>query len=304
MADNTAISWADATQNFWIGCTKVGPGCDHCYAERDFDLRKGVAKWGNGNPRHRTGEANWRKPIIWNKNPEKLIGQQWPARKPRVFAQSLSDMFDNEIDPAWRDQAFAIIRATTNLQWLIVTKRIGNARKMLPHDFSPVTFPNVVLISTVVNQEEADRDVAKLLAIPAAARGLSIEPMLGPIDLTNLSPFDERTHGWSAIWKGNSLRPCLDWVICGGESGPRARPAHPDWFRDLRDQCVAAGVPFFFKQWGEFHPDGQLWADGTAGLSLEEGEQPVLTRVGKKRAGRKLDGVEHNGFPPVFAEAR
>src|ERR1700676_906243 len=124
MAEKTGISWADCTQNFWIGCTRVSPACDFCYAARDNERRGWVPGWGSGVPRHRT--KTWGEPLKWNRKAA-LTGY-----RPRVFCSSLSDFFDNEVDPQWRVEAWAVIRATTNLRWMILTKRIGNARKMLP----------------------------------------------------------------------------------------------------------------------------------------------------------------------------
>ncbi|BEV44737.1 phage Gp37/Gp68 family protein [Afipia carboxidovorans] len=289
MAENSAISWCDHTQNFWIGCTKVGPGCDHCYAERDNARRKWVEGWGPGAPRRRT--KTWGDPLRWDRAAA-LMG-----RRPRIFCSSLADFFDNEVDPAWRTEAWGVIRCTPHLRWMILTKRIGNAAKMLPLDW-PLS--NVGLLATVVNQAEADRDIPKLLATPAMWRGLSIEPMLGPVDISH----------WLTGHEGIGL----DWVICGGESGPHARPMHPSWPRSLRDQCAAAGVAFHFKQWGEWAPHkispgnrGQicLWPNGREGAGIgganeNGGGGAEMDRVGKKRAGDLLDGREHKEFPAAL----
>lgn len=311
MGDTTKISWADMTFNPWIGCEGISPGCDHCYAEayakrvgRDFAKRT------------RTSEAYWRQPLKWN--------AAAPATgKFRVFCASLADVFDNQVEPAWRADLFKLIRATPNLRWEILTKRIGNAAKMLPDDWGD-GYPNVLLGATVVNQEEFDRDIDKLLAIRAAARFLSLEPLLGPIDgsreylaVDGVYPFPdlERKHRTTVL-------ELLDWVIAGGESGHGARPAHPQWFRDIRDQCAAAGVPFHFKQWGEWHPsaqhdppserlaeheqyavrltDGALCTQPSKVLDLimlQRDEWAGMCRIGKKAAGHLLDGVEHLAFP-------
>jgi len=174
--------------------------------------------------------------------------------------------------------------------------------------------PNVWLGTPVVNQEEADRDIPKLLETPARVRFLSIEPMLGPINLGNAIDKDP-SHGrfGCVVPDGAQVARCimplsLDWIIAGGESGPGARPAHPDWLRSLRDQCTAEGVPFLFKQWGEWLPtEVEHRADGTTGIYAEDGSErsfegrhavaESMARVGKKAAGRLLDGVEHNWFP-------
>lgn len=335
MSDRTEISWTDSTFNPWMGCTKVGPGCDHCYAERDMDHRYGKVKWGSGNPRLRTSSANWKKPVQWNKQsfchcidcgwrgevretghagncPICGDGMTKLARR-RVFCASLADVFDNEVDPQWRRDLFDLIHATPNLDWLLLTKRIGWVNR-LAYDVASTRgwmltasdetrWPdNVWLGLTVVNQEEADRDIPKLLAIPARVRFLSCEPLLGPIDLRGPMPIVVPEPG-------------LHWVITGGESGPNARPGHPDWYRSLRDQCVAAGVPFHFKQWGEWEPREQ-WSGHQGGGRFEpmvaimpDGSpcpydvtpQDVgahrMARVGKKAAGRLLDGRTWDGFP-------
>jgi len=324
VSENTKIEWADSTFNPWIGCTKVSPACDHCYAEALIDTRLHKAKWGPGQARVRTSVANWRKPLQWDAKrfmecwacgwrgecEAELIGcgkcgsidQMNDARR-RVFCASLADVFDNEVPIAWRIELFDLIRSTPDLDWLLLTKRIGNAEKMLDEAggwagvFSGgglrSTLPNVWLGATVANQEEAARDIPKLLATPAAVRFLSIEPMLGRIDLCEtLGMWWNQTMGcFEAL--GSRWNPRgLHWVIAGGESGPHARPSRPDWFRSLRDQCAAAGVPFLFKQWGEHAPN---WFNDDAGNKIPDSEW--IDRIGKKAAGRLLDGIEHNGFP-------
>lgn len=174
MAENSKIEWTDHTFNPWWGCTKVGPGCDHCYAEA-LDNRTGGTHWGASAPRRRT--KDWSGPRRWNKhagNYEALHG-----RRQRVFCASMADVFDNEVPDQWRADLWQLIRECPRLEWQIVTKRIGNAAKMLPADWP---FPHVGLLATVVNQAEADRDIPKLLATPAAWRGISAEPLLGPVD--------------------------------------------------------------------------------------------------------------------------
>lgn len=278
MSEKTAIEWTDATWSPWEGCTKVGPGCDHCYAEgMNRWLRKGE-NWGPGAPRREYSAAHWDKPLKWNEKAAKA-GVRY-----RVFP-SVCDPFDNAVDPAWRARFFALISSTPNLDWLLLTKRIGNAAQMVAEAISPAgitsPWPNVWLGATVVNQEEADRDIPKLLAVPARVRFLSVEPMLGPVDLT-------RTRGGFTN---------LHWVIAGGESGPGARPASPDWFRSLRDQCAAAAVPFLFKQWGEWLP--MLWQVQGVPVSrkITSPDGWVMGWAGKKAAGRLLDGRTHDGFP-------
>lgn len=322
MADSTEIAWCDSTFNPWIGCTKVGPGCDHCYAEADFDLRKHRAKWGPGNPRSRTSAHNWRQPLRWNSKrfmecgacgwrgecEAELIGcgncgsiSHMDDARRRVFCASLADVFDNEVPEQWRGDLFALIDQTPDLDWLILTKRIGNAERMMveatrelrARDPGRAILDNVWLGATVVNQAEADRDIPKLLAIPAAVRWLSMEPLLGAVDLLRARSKMMQAAGPAAMeasresgWIG------VDWVVVGGESGPKARPMSPDWVRGLRDQCAAAGVPFLFKQWGEWAPN---WLNDDAGQKIAGSEW--MDRMGKKSAGRLLDGKPHHEFP-------
>lgn len=226
MAEKTGISWTDSTFNPWIGCTKVGPGCDNCYAEALMDKRWHKVTWGSGQARQRTSAANWKQPLLWEREHEAFALMH--SRRRRVFCASLADVFDNEAPPQWRGELWALVKATPHLDWLILTKRIGNAAGMAPAEGLP---PNVWLGATMVNQPEWDRDARKLLAVDASVRYVSVEPMLGPItgglDL----------HG-------------LDWVIVGGESGHGARPIRREWVDSLWRECEAAGVAFFFKQWG------------------------------------------------------
>ena len=326
----------------------------------------------------------WRKPLRWDSVPFwQCIGCSWRgvggdmptlddgfgawvacpschagafahARR-RVFCTSLADVFDNVVDPTWRADLFRLIAETLSLDWLVLTKRIGNAEKMIDeavtslYDSLPDEHPaysqrpwkHVWLGATIVNQAEADRDIPKLLATPTAVRFL---PLLGPVNLEHIGRYTNGgvnmdalrgtvTNGilamspseCSSMVSTTFRNPRIDWVIAGGESGLHARAAHPDWFRSLRDQCAGAGVPILFKQWGEWRPPAkgeefdtsmgraqQIPAfivapagtvhcfenDGTRGAAA------VMLRVGKKAAGRLLDGVEHQAFPASTAFAR
>ena len=258
--------------------TKVGPGCDHCYAEADFDKRRHVVKWGAGQARKRTAPSTWALPVRWNAEAERL-GVRY-----RVFCASLADVFDNDVEREWRDDLATLILNTPHLDWLLVTKRIGNAGRMFGEMFMDGTSDNVWLGATITSQTDADRDIPKLLKVPARVRFLSMEPLLGPVDLRD-PPNDIGEPRYSYL--DADLDNRIHWVIVGGESGPNARPMHPDWVRSLRDQCVAAGVPFLFKQWGE-------WAPGAANSGVGNG---LMARIGKKAAGRLLDGVQHDGYP-------
>ncbi|MGF6851142.1 protein gp37 [Paraburkholderia sp. CI3] len=177
MSQNSKIEWTDHTFNSWEGCQKVGPGCDHCYAEtRNARFSGGVAvNWGPGAPRRRTSPANWRKPIVWNAAHAEFFAAH--GRRQRVFCASLTDVFDNAVDPTWRRDLFDLIAKTPNLDWLLLTKRVGNVMSMISEtaqyrfDLNCLEMPclpdNVWLGATIVNQEEADRDIPKLLAVPA-----------------------------------------------------------------------------------------------------------------------------------------
>lgn len=226
MGDTTGISWADATFNPWIGCTKISTGshgaCEHCYAERDNNRRGWVSGWGVGIPRRRT--KTWDQPVKWNRQAE-ISGD-----RPRVFCASLADVFDNEVDQAWRDDLWRLIRKTPNLRWMLLTKRIGNAPKMLPQDWP---YPNAGLMATLATQSEWDRDYPKLASLPAAWHGVSAEPLLDEINIGTATP---------------------DWIIVGGESGAGHRYTDPAWVRSLRDQCTANSIAFHFKQWGGARP--------------------------------------------------
>ena len=230
MAETTGIAWTDSTFNPWIGCTKVGPGCDHCYAEA-LDKRHrwgGATHWGSGVPRQRTSAANWKKPMAWNRAREK------DGKTHRVFCASLADVFDNDVPKEWRDDLFDLIASTPALTWLLLTKRIGNAAKMLPWPWTTGKYAmkNVWIGATIVNQEEADRDLPKLVSTPAAVRFVSYEPALGPVDWTKF--------------------PGIDWIIVGGEStqGSPARGMSLWWVDETIKQAREIGAAPFVKQLG------------------------------------------------------
>lgn len=376
MADKTAIEWTDATVNFWWGCTKVGPGCDHCYAET-WAKRTGSGIWGAGVPRRKIASAvktlhrldngyAW-----WAADCQ--IGKLHDHSTRRVFIQSMSDLFDKEVPIEWFDEAWDTITVCDRLEIQIVTKRISFVEKRLNGKPWP---KHAGLIISVVNQDEADRDIPRLLELKARLGipwvGLSMEPLLGAVDISPWLPdcyecgltcgkrlggrpnvercvecgeeCDETTE--PVISEGcpkcsGELEPVcpdcghymvyqhpdtqyLDWVIVGGESGGSARPMNPAWAKGLRDQCAAAQVPFLFKQWGEWAPAEAFgafqhgpvtdrygnvrdWmrqyvqcedrADRLDAHSFTENATDLVFRVGKKRAGRRLDGALHDGFP-------
>lgn len=287
MGEVTAISWCDHTFNPWIGCTKVSPACDGCYAENLMANRYGRVEWGapgKGNgTRSRTSPANWRQPLRWNRKAEA------EGTRPFVFCSSLADVFDNQVPAEWRVDLFELIRATPKLVWLLLTKRPQNIVRF-SREAGGLPW-NAALGATFANQEEYDRDRMKLWEagrrlLPLFTFG-SFEPLLGQVILDKHSP---------------------DWIITGGETdqgGHKARPTHPDWFRSLRDQCVSAGVPFHHKQNGEWVAD-----DGSGGLdrmdkflgkpeAFSETDEPVF-KIGKRHTGRLLDGLEHNARPEVL----
>lgn len=384
MAENSAIEWTTHTFNPWRGCTKVAAGCANCYADTLSKRNpKTLGIWGPNGKRVLAGEKYWRQPLKWNRDAEGA------SERPRVFCASLADvfehwggpMYDTDGEPAFdRDQSaiqmadarrmlFDLIDATPNLDWLLVTKRPENLRRMWVPRFVPGEradsvavyrdYPNVWLLTSIATQEDADRNIPELLKcrdlVPVL--GLSAEPLLGAIDLgldriwcrhhqrfEDAACMDESQpcFRWQAL-----VRDMLDWVIAGGESGANARPMHPDWARSLRDQCTAAGVPFFFKQWGEWKPISEMveaeWSpyyvsnrrakrhedqaalddvygtrctiptetiryDGEHGNGLNmfewiDGHFGYQTfGVGKKAAGRLLDGREWNEYPqPTLA---
>jgi len=226
MAENSKIEWTDHTFNPWVGCTKISAACDHCYAE-SWAKRAGNPELWQGE-RRRTSVANWRQPIIWNRKAEGAL------RRPRVFCASLADVWDNQVPHEWRIDLFALIRATPNLDWLLLTKRPQNIAKMLPIatvDFSPFPWPNVWLGTTCEDQDQYRiRYEGALAKVPAMVRFISYEPALGPMLVAH--PYGDRP----------------DWIICGGESGGGARMMDPAWARALRDQCANYGISFFMKQ--------------------------------------------------------
>ena len=289
MAENSAIEWTEHTFNPWIGCQKVSPGCDHCYAET-WDargLQQRESRWGPQAVRTRTSAAYWRKPLAWDR------AAAAEGKRALVFCASLADVFDNHasIRLEWRHDLWKLIAATPHLDWLLLTKRPQNVPKIVSGWMGPHSWPSNVWIGTTVeNQTEADRRIPHLLAIPARIRFLSVEPMLGPVDLERVW-MDRVQHRF-----GDSANlPGLSWVICGGESGPGARPMHPARARSLRDQCNAAGVPFLFKQWGEYAPE-EIGPEDVRSIKYPPG-QVFYHRVGKKAAGRRLDGRTWDEVP-------
>jgi protein gp37 len=265
MTENSKIEWTHHTFNPWTGCTKVSPACDNCYAE-GWAKRSGHVKWGPHGARRRT--KTWGDPIKWN------MRLEGTGRRERVFCASLADVFDNHrsIEDSWRRDLWQLIENTTNLDWLLLTKRPQNALRFVPAAWRDGFPPNVWVGTTVENQDEAERRIPHLLEIPAKVRFLSCEPLLGPLNLCVLLNAGIGTNVGQHVYPlsaGNKLH----WIITGGESGNGFRPVDPDWFRHLRDQCLSHKIPFLFKQWG-----GRT--------------QSII-----KAKGRELDGVVHDGYP-------
>lgn len=246
MGDVTGIGWTDSTFNPWMGCTKVGPGCDHCYAEALVATRWKRVTWGTGERRIRTTQRYWKQPIVWDARAKAS------RKRHLVFAASLADIFDLEVDPQWRHHFWSLVRETPHLTWQIVTKRIGNWSKCLPDDWGD-GYPNVWMIATICNREELLRDGPRLLDCPAVLRGVSYEPALGP--LGDILPFI-RTCADPETCAGCD-EPAFNWIIGGGESnqgGALGRPDKVEWYEDVLTQCRAAGVPYFHKQMARLAP--------------------------------------------------
>lgn len=259
-----------------MGCTKISPACDGCYAEALMDKRYGKVQWGNA-PRVRTGAHTWNDPFRWQRQAEK------DGDRPFVFCASLADIFDNQVDPQWRADAFEVMRKTPRLVYLLLTKRPQNIVKMaiaaggLPE--------NAALGTTVEDQIRANVNlpalqVAKIDLQPLFTFG-SFEPLLGPVVID---------RAWVP-----------DWIITGGETdqgGHKARPTHPGWFRMLRDQAIAAGSAYHHKQNGEYVSVSEVAGPG-AHFKFDDGA--TVRRIGKKLSGRTIDGVTHDAFPKVPA---
>jgi protein gp37 len=356
MSDNSAIEWTEATWNPVRGCSIASPGCHNCYAAVV------AARFsGPGQPYEDLGYFDDKGRAHWTgvsrEVPEKL-GQPLRWRRPRtIFVNSTSDVFHESISDAFIRKVFAVMSLGGQHTYQVLTKRAERMARWFddpanslsscqaelvasnfptPHLVRDIRnlaningsgdhswpLPTVWLGVSVEDQKRADERIPHLLATPAAVRFLSVEPLLGPVDLKPRprrdmclrcggGPDDRhedhvyQTHG-------------LDWVIVGGESGPGARPMHPAWVRSIRDQCVAAGVPFFFKQWGSWAPT--LVADESARKNdvrygefhdrhasswvesclCEEGTEP-LYHIGKKAAGRLLDGRTWDEMPRAAA---
>lgn len=333
MSDKTKIEWADATVNAVNGCSVVSPGCTNCYAMRLAGTRM------KHHPSRAGLTIDTKAGPVWNgevRLSETALMQPLSWRRPRrIFWNAHGDLFHESVPDEWIDRVFAVAGDTDQHVHMILTKRSARMRSylaarrdakpfMVPlgngliaqHPFNNELLPprNVWLGVSVEDQSRADERIPDLLATPAAVRFLSCEPLLADLDLE-----DVRFRGGARDYYGvNALTgsghradedgntdadpceyPALDWVIAGGESGPGARPMHPDWVRSLRDQCADAGVPFHFKQWGEWLPIADRDKHGFNGWKVIDHleQRNGMFRVGKRVTGRLLDGVTHDGMP-------
>jgi len=296
----TSIEWTDASWNPIVGCTEVSPGCANCYAARLAATRLRHVSEYETLAESISDSPNERKNPRWTGEvrflPERLEEPlHW--RKPRkIFVCDMGDLFHEKVTDQWLFAVFGVMGGASQHTFQVLTKRPERMQRFLNmpiikekflRAFSRWPLPNVWLGVSVENQHFADERIPLLLQTPAAVRWISCEPLLGPVDLRAPTEF---VRPW--LDKG------IDWVVCGGESGPNARPMHPDWARSLRDQCQAAGVPFFFKQWGEWAPMGEIDGPRTfVGHNLGDGH--MMLRYGKKLARRLLDGREWNEFPLI-----
>lgn len=278
MAKDSKIEWTHHTFNPWWGCERVSAACKNCYAET-WAHRLGLDLWSKGAPRRMMSDAYWRQPAAWNKSAGAA------GRRDRVFCASMADVFEDRDDlHASRARLWQLIADTPSLDWLLLTKRPQHVGAFVPWSAWP---ENVWLGTTVENQRWAQKRIPLLLEQAAKVRFLSCEPLLGPL---NLVPWLAASNGASTV----------NWVITGGESGHRARPMSPDWARGLRDQCGAYGVPFLFKQWGNWSPvDGPANAHSVRRVPSASGAPIQMINTGKKVAGRVLDGRQWDDLPAV-----
>lgn len=272
MAKETKLEWVHHTFNPWWGCVKLSPACKNCYAEA-WAKRVGSRVWGDNADRRFFSDKHWREPLRWNRDAAAA------GERRRVFCASMADVFElrSELDP-WRVKLAGLIEATPQLDWLLLTKRHSLVQQLAPWNEWPA---NVWLGMTVENQEWARQRIPRLIEIPAAVRFLSCEPLLGPLDLSR--------------WLGDSIH----WIVAGGESGAKARPAHPDWFRTLRDQCLATGAAFHFRKWGHWSPAAPAQSGRRKRYTFSDSDQSSATMwaVGMHASGRELDGTTWNQVP-------
>lgn len=347
MADNSPIEWlrgADdrqgATWNIITGCSVVSAGCRNCYAMRLAGTRMRHHPSRAGLTIETTAGPVWNNTVRFNWG---WLYEPLRWRRPRmIFVCAHGDLFHESVPDSWIDRVFAVMALAPWHTFLVLTKRalymrnyitapdtanriartVEGMRKdqrrvgPLPHlnGGSPWwPLPNVWMGVSVENQDAADERIPHLLATPAALRWISAEPLLGPVDLTQIvlrrdgerpNELSRNLGDYVRPLSGNFIgSPRIGWVVAGGESGgPRARPMHPDWPRSLRDQCAEAGVPFLLKQWGDWAPDTHFTHLPVRDTDMHEWFEGDLVvdrswRYGKKYTGRLLDGVLHDEYP-------
>ncbi len=298
MGKDSKIEWTDHTFNPWWGCVRVSPGCQHCYAE-SFAKRVGQKVWGVEAPRRMFGDAHWDEPLKWD------AAAAAEGVRRRVFCASMADVFEDRPElVAPRERLFALIERTPHLDWLLLTKRPENMRRLAAR--WSLGWPSNAWAGCTVESQAQARRILWLVEVPAAVRFLSCEPLLSALDLTRVV-IHPSTHPHEPEVSLNALTGLIagpdersdmriHWVIAGGESGHGARPMHPAWALSLRDQCATTGVAFLFKQWGEWSPDAFEGADQIVEAGTEA-DPHVMVRVGKHVSGRQLDGVTHDALP-------
>lgn len=350
MAEHSKIEWTDATWNPVTGCAIVSPGCTNCYAMRlagtrlkHHPSRAGLTVDSKARGGEAEGRAGKKGHPVWNgqvRLNEGWLDQPLRWKRPRrIFVCAHGDLFAEGVPDEWIDRVFAVMALAPQHIFQVLTKRASRMRKymtehdarqrarkdavevagmnmvmegIVPHAKATTwPLPNVWLGVSAERQQEADERIPELLATPAAIRFVSAEPLLGPIE------FQDIDDGVDSLRRRSGSR--LDWIIVGGESGDGARPMHPAWARSIRDQCAAAGVPFFFKQWGNWisvydrdrdDPDWRRvprpgdwsrkrWLNLAGGQGFHGDALNMMRNVGKRTAGRLLDGVEHNAFPRI-----
>ncbi|MEW5727490.1 MAG: phage Gp37/Gp68 family protein [Pseudomonadota bacterium] len=337
MGDKSGIEWTEATWNPVVGCSILSAGCSRCYAMREahrLAAKLGIDKYAGTTEETKAGP-------VWNgtvrlHHPHLDQPLRW-KRPRRIFVNSMSDLFHEALSDEDIDKVFAVMALARHHTFQVLTKRsarmlsyLDQPRRRRAWDEAirtmfgresvspPPILPNVWMGVSVEDQAAADARIPDLLSAPAAVRWLSCEPLLGPVDITQYLNTFLKPASIGPSTCPHPLKRLLHWIVCGGESGDRARPMHPDWARSLRDQCAAAGAPFLFKQWGAWtvtydrdaeDPDWRRCPTARdnrerylnlAGGHGFHGERVVFVRrAGKKAAGRLLDGVLHDGYPEV-----
>ncbi|MFB0841830.1 DUF5131 family protein [Paenibacillus oleatilyticus] len=330
MSSQTKIEWADATWNPITGCSKVSEGCRNCYALRFAERFRGIHAHYFEKGFDVTLRPNMLElPLSWKK-PKK------------VFVNSMSDLFHPDVPFEFIDKVFAVMALAPKHTFQILTKRpdrmleyfcnhipkstrdlslhFGNVAWSVTNDENADIFvsnrigagttkrpcwplKNVWLGVSIENQKAADERIPKLLQTPAAVRFLSMEPLLGPVNLKLDESVVYHTTGWQPpLAEYTRIGESIHWIIVGGESGPGARPMHPNWVRGIRDQCQAAATPFFFKQWGEWQQVQRTMADDQILRHKHKhsfDSETVVVKVGKRKAGRLLDAREWNEYPSM-----